>query len=135
MPSGGALSENTRSFDCVRLTPRFAKDEKFGNSGRALARELAEEFPFVHPVLESLAAVDEDDWDLVGELAAQLFVGVYVDFLPAEQASALELDEAFLDDLAQMTALASVDQDLASVRHARSVAFSRQISIVCRVKM
>jgi hypothetical protein len=51
---------------------------------------------FVHAVLEGFAAVDEDYGHFVGELAAELFVGVDVDFLPAEQTAAFELDQASL---------------------------------------
>ena len=94
-----------------------------------LAGQLAQEFALIHVVLEGFAAVDEDDGDFVGELAAELLVGVDIDFLPAEQAAALELDQAFFDDLAEMTALPRVDEDLAGVGHGRSVAFSQQISI------
>ena len=100
----------------------------------SLAGKLAEEFSFIHAVLEGFAAVDEDDRDFVGELATELFVGVDDDFLPAEQASAFEFDQAFLDDLAEMAAFAGVDKDLASVSHGRSLAFSALISIGWCVK-
>ena len=99
-----------------------------------LAGKFAEEFSFVHAVLEGFAAVDKDDRDFVGELAAELFVGVDVDFLPAEEAAAFEFDQAFLDDLTKMAAFAGVDEDLASVSHLRSLAFSERISIGRLVK-
>src|SRR5512133_1523960 len=92
-------------------------------SRRGLTCQFAQEFAFVHAVLEGLAAVDEDDGDLVGELAPELLVGVDIDFLPAEQAAALQLDQAFFHNLAKMAALAGVDEDLPRVSHARSLAF------------
>ena len=79
--------------------------------------ELAQELTFVHAVLEGFAAVDEDDRHLVGELAAKLVVGIDVHFLPAEQAAALELDEAFLDDFAEVATFACIDQNVAGVSH------------------
>jgi hypothetical protein len=93
---------------------RMLSDEK-------LAGELAEEFAFVHAVLEGFAAVDEDHGDFVGELATELFVGVDVDFLPPEQAAALELDEAFLYDFAEVAAFARVHQNVAGVGHQAGV--------------
>ncbi len=105
-----------------------------GETRKIVSWQLAEKFALVHAVLEGFAAVDEDYGHFVGELTAELLVGVDVDFLPAEQASAFEFDEAFLDDLAEVAALASVDEDLASVSHWRSLAFSRRISIGWHVK-
>ena len=54
----------------------------------------------VHAVLKGLAPVNENYRDLVGIEAADLRVGVYVDFPPAEAAALVQLDEALLDDLA-----------------------------------
>jgi hypothetical protein len=72
----------------------------------------------VHTVFEGFAAIDEDDGDLVGELAAELVVGVYVNFLPVEAAPAVELGQGFFDDLAEVAAFAGVDHDLAGIGHA-----------------
>ena len=82
-----------------------------------LAGQLAQELLLVKAVFEGLAAVDEDDGYLVGELAAKLVVGIDVHFLPAEQATALELDEAFLDDFAEVATFACVDQNVAGIGH------------------
>jgi hypothetical protein len=76
----------------------------------------------IHAVFEGFAAVDEDDGDLVGELAAELVVGVDVDFLPGEAATAMEFGEGFFDDLAKVAAFASVEHDLAGLGHAASLA-------------
>ena len=94
-----------------------------------LAGKFAEELSFVQAVFERFASIDEDDGDFVGELAAELFVGIHIDFLPAEHATSLKLDQALFDNLAQMAAFSGVDQYLAGVSHGRSVAFSRQNSI------
>src|ERR1700756_690947 len=106
----GAKIVAKRVGSCERLEDR---------TSRRLAGQLAQKFPLVHAVLEGFAAVDEHDRDFVSELAAQLFVTINVDFLPAEKATALQLDQAFLDDLAKMTTLSGVDQHLAGVGHER----------------
>jgi hypothetical protein len=82
-----------------------------------LAGQFAEELTFVHAVFESFAAVDEDDGDFVVELAAELVVGVDVDFLPDETTAAGEFHDTFLDDFTQVTALAGVDEDFAGDVH------------------
>jgi hypothetical protein len=74
--------------------------------GPVLAGQFAEEFVFVHAVLEGLAAVDEDNGDFIVIEAAKFVVGVHIDFLPLETSVALEFDEAFFDDLAQVAAFA-----------------------------
>ena len=81
------------------------------------AGEFAEEVGFIHAVLEGFAAVDEDDWDFVGEPAAKLVVAVYVDVLPGEAAAAVEFGESLLDDFAEVAAFTGVDHDLAEIRH------------------
>ena len=92
-------------------------------AGLLSVRQFAEEFAFVHVVLESFVAVDEDDRDFVVELAAQLFVGVDVYFTPTETAAAVEFGQSFFDDFAEVAAFARVDDDLAWVGHGRSLAF------------
>jgi hypothetical protein len=93
------------------------------SSGRArkvsLAGEFAEEFALVHAILEGFAAVDEDDGDFIVKLAADFVIGVNVDFTPGEAALAGKLDQAFLDDFAEMASLAGVNHDLAGVWHGR----------------
>jgi hypothetical protein len=83
----------------------------------ASAGEFAEEVGFVHAVLEGFAAVDEDDGDFVGEFSAELFVAVDVDVLPGEAAAAMQFGQGFFDDLAEVTSLAGVDDDLAEFGH------------------
>jgi hypothetical protein len=87
-----------------------------------LAGEFAEEFVFVHAVFEGFAAVDEDDWDFVGELAAELLIGVDVNFLPVEAAAAMEFGQRLLDDLTKVAAFAAVENDLTGVGHGASLA-------------
>ena len=79
--------------------------------------EFAEEVVFVHVILEGFAAVDEDDGDFVGELAAKLFVAVHVYVLPGEAATAMEFGEGLFDDFAEVASFAGVDHDLAETRH------------------
>lgn len=88
---------------------------------RPSASQLAQEFVFVHAVLEGFPAIDEDDWNFVGELTAKLVVAVHVNFLPSEAAAAMEFVQALLDDLAEMTSLARIEDDLPGLRHGASV--------------
>ncbi len=92
-------------------------------SERNLARQAAEKLLFIHAVFEGFAAIDKNDWDLVIKLAAKFRVGVHVNFLPGEAATAREFGETFLDHLAEMTSLARVNDDLPEDSHAWIVAF------------
>ena len=85
------------------------------------AVKFAQKFTLVHAVLEGFAAVDEDDGNFVGELAAQLIVGVDVHVPPGEAATALELGERLFHDLAEVAAFAGVKHDLAGVGHQAGV--------------
>jgi hypothetical protein len=82
----------------------------------------------VHAIFEGFAAVDEDDGDFVGELAAELVVGVDVDFLPDKATAAVEFGERFFDDLAKVAAFASVEHDLTGIGHGASLAEMEQAS-------
>lgn len=99
-----------------------------------LAGKPAQEFTLIHAVLESFATVNEDYRDFVGELTAQQFVGIDIDFLPAEQPPTLQLYQAFLHNLAKMASFAGVNEDLAGVGHCRSVAVSGHFSTYSNVK-
>jgi len=68
-------------------------------------------------VLEGFAAVDEDYGDFVGELAAELVVGVYVDVVPRKAAAAVEFGEGLFDDFAEVAAFAGVEDYLAEFGH------------------
>jgi hypothetical protein len=67
---------------------------------------------FVHAVFEGFAAVDENDGDFVGELAAELVVGVNVDFLQIESAPSMEFGQRLLNNFAQVAAFAGVNHNL-----------------------
>ena len=82
-----------------------------GNLNVSLAGELPQEFLLVHAVLERFAAIDEDDGNLVVVLAAKIGIGVNIHIAPVEAAALMELDEALLDDFAEMTAPAGIDDD------------------------
>ena len=73
-------------------------------------------------VLEGFIAVDEDDGDFVGELAPELIVGVDVNFLQGEAAAAVEFVQSFFYHFAEMTSFTRVDDDVAGLGHAGSVA-------------
>jgi hypothetical protein len=90
----------------------------------SLAGEFAKEFALVHAVFEGFAAVDEDDGDFIVKLAADFVIGIHVDFTPGEAALAGKLDQAFLDDFAEMASLAGVNHDLAGVWHGRDSSVS-----------
>jgi hypothetical protein len=83
-----------------------------------LASQLPEEFLFVHVILEGLPAVDEYDRNFIVELAAQLEIGVNVDFLPDEPSTAGEFGETFLHHFAKMASLAGINDHITSIWHA-----------------
>jgi hypothetical protein len=64
-------------------------EENYGmNRFSRLARQLAQEFRFVHVILERLAAIDKNDWYLVVELSPQFNVTIDINFFPGESAAA-----------------------------------------------
>jgi hypothetical protein len=85
---------------------------------RPLAGQLAEEFLFVHAVLESLATINEDDGNFVVELPAEFGVGVHVNVAPGKATTAREFGEAFFYNLAQMASFTGVNHDVAKLWHA-----------------
>ena len=70
--------------------------------------------PF-HAVFESLAAINENNGNLVGEFPLQFGVGIDVYLTPPKVSLALNLHERVLDDLAEMTILASIDHYIVHV--------------------
>jgi hypothetical protein len=86
-----------------------------------LTGQLTQELSFVHVVLEGFAAVDKNYRNFVVELMPQLMVAIDVNFLPDEPSTAGELIQTFLDDLAKMTPLARIHDDLAGLLHAAIV--------------
>jgi hypothetical protein len=98
-------------------------------SGRpTLTGQLLEEFLFVHAVLEGLAAVDEDDGDLIVVLASKLGVGVDVYLSPVETAALVEFDEALLNDLAEMAPFAGIHDDFRVLHNQCSLAGGNPVS-------
>ena len=85
--------------------------------GVVLAGELAQELALVHAVFEGLAAIDEDYGNFIIELAAEVGVGIDVDFLPGESPAPGEFGQALLDYLTEMTALAGIHHDGATCQH------------------
>jgi hypothetical protein len=83
-----------------------------------LASQLPEEFLLVHVILEGLAAVDKNDRNFVVELAAELEVGIDVNFLPDKPSTAGEFGETFLHHFAKVASLAGIDDDVSSIWHA-----------------
>jgi hypothetical protein len=81
--------------------------------------QFAQKFLFVHAVLKSFAAVDENYGHLVVIEPPDLRVGVYVDFTPGEAATFVELYDALFDDFAQMTSFAGINDDFPGHHHAR----------------
>src|SRR5215469_3835134 len=82
-----------------------------------LTGKLAEKLALVHAVLKGFAAVNEHYGYFVGKLAAQLVVAVDVNFLPVKAAAAFELYQSLLDDLAEVAALARVDDHFSQRQH------------------
>jgi hypothetical protein len=75
----------------------------------SLAGELAQKILFVHVVLKSLVAIDEDYGNFVSVLAAKVMVSVDVDFAPGESSAARQLRQTFLHDFTEMTSFARVN--------------------------
>jgi hypothetical protein len=86
-----------------------------------LARQFSQKFLLVHAVLESFAAVDEDDRNLVVELAAKIGVRINIDLLPGESSTSRELEQTLFDDFTQMAAFAGIDYDAARLWHAGEI--------------
>ena len=83
--------------------------------------EFAKKFLLVQAVLEGFAAVDEHHRNFVIVEAAELAVGIHVDLTQSKAAALVELDEAFLDDLTEMTTLPGIQDDLSGIRHGQKV--------------
>jgi len=109
----------------VRMRSEFStlkgakRNVAVGGAGSCSSAQFAQEFLLVHVVLKRFAAVDEDYGDLVGIAASHFGVGVHVDFPPGEAATLVQLDEALLDDFAEMTSLAGINDDFARGGHSR----------------
>jgi len=95
-------------------------------AGSCLSAQFAQELLLVHVVLKCFAAVDENYRDLVSIAATDFGVGVNIDFPPVEAAALLQFDQALLDDFAEMTSLAGINDDFPSLAHSRSLPVSRQ---------
>src|SRR5262249_24178317 len=78
-----------------------------------LTCQLFQELLLVHAVFERLAAINENDWDLVGELTTQEVVSLDVNFAPTEPSPALKLYQFFFHDFAQVATFAGVHNDFA----------------------
>ena len=94
----------------------------FINARRSLVGESTEKFLFVHTVLERLAPIDKDDRNLVIVLTAEFGIRVDINFVPVKTAAFMEFHEALLDDFAEMTTLAGIDDDVPALHGKRSLA-------------
>ena len=74
--------------------------------------ESLEKLTRVHVVFEGLAAIDEDDGDLVVILPAQFRVGIDIDLAPVEVGLGLQVGEGFGDDFTEVASLAGIDDYL-----------------------
>src|ERR1700746_2337302 len=97
------LPQGTRGTQGTQGTQRTAECRS--------SAQFAQEFLLIHAVLKGFAAVDEDYWHFVIVEAPDFGVGVHVDFSPGEAATLVELDDALLDDFAEMTSLAGINED------------------------
>jgi len=86
-----------------------------------LASQLTQEILFAHTVFEGFSSVDEHNRDFVIELATQFEVRIDIDFPPRKASPARELGETLFHDLAEVTTLAGVDDDVARFWHARRI--------------
>ena len=98
----------------------------------ALAGYLPQKFLLIHVVFECFPAVDHNDRHLVVVTMAEFVTGVHVNLTPSEAAAFVELDEALLDDFAEMTAPAGVNDYLAPRLHREVQCSSREGSFQAR---
>jgi hypothetical protein len=82
-----------------------------------LACQAAKEFLLVHAVFKGLAAINEDDWNLVVEFPAQFGIAIDVHFLPRKAAAPRELGETLFHYLAEVASFARVNHNLAGKLH------------------
>ena len=85
---------------------------------RDSTHQLAQEFLFIHAVLEGLASVDKYYRDFVIKLPPQVAVAIHIHFVPGKPAAARELRQTLLHNFAEVTTLARVNHDLTRLWHA-----------------
>jgi hypothetical protein len=95
----GNIDGKQRSKIALKVADNFRDRE-------ILTSQPPQEFAFIHSVLEGLTPVDEDDWNFVIELPAQLRVAIYIHFLPGKSAAPRELSEAFFYYFAKVATFA-----------------------------
>src|SRR5579862_2968437 len=117
----------------TRWTARKYSLDQLGR--QSAGGELVEEFALVHAVLESFLAVNEDDGNFVGELAAQVVVGIDIDVAPGESAAALQLDERFFHKFAQVTSSPRVHDHLVVPHGADFIRRKLKCGSQCRSKI
>ena len=74
-------------------------------------------------ILEGLTAVDKNHWNFIVELATEIEVAVYINFVPGEASAAGQFREAFLHNFAEMASFSRIHNDAAGLRHARDSSF------------
>jgi hypothetical protein len=92
-----------------------------------LAGEFAKEFALIHVVFEGLVAINKDHRDFVGESAPEFVITFHINFSPRKTTTPLQLGQGFLHDLAEVTPLARINDDLARLRHERSLAMGEAL--------
>jgi hypothetical protein len=114
----------------VELGAQHAANNCSGTQSREriLAYELAQKLLLIHVILEGLAAINEDYWNLVIVLAAKVGVGVNVNLAPGKTAAAGKLGEALFHDFAKMTSLARINDNVSRLRHCAEI-LARRIAI------
>lgn len=113
-----SLSDSAKSFQSREAPQSRTAKELPTTDSRA---EFSQEFLLVHPVLESLPAVDEDNRNFVVVKAPEFRVGVHVHLAPCETAPLVKFGQALLDDLAEMAPLAGIHDNLVALRHGTGV--------------
>ena len=100
------------------LKPRRDSGTRGKPDSSRLTCELAKKFLLVHVILEGFPAVDKNDRDLIVEFAAKFGVPIDIDFAPSEPSASREFGKALLHDLAEVTSLARIDDNLSRLLHA-----------------
>ena len=83
-----------------------------------LAGQLPHKLLLIHPVLESFSPVDEDNWNFVAELPAEVQVHVDINLAPGKAAAAREFRKALFHDFTQVASFPGINDDTAEIWHA-----------------
>lgn len=84
---------------------------------KTLAGESANKILFCHVIFKCLASINKEHRHFVAEFAAEIGVGVHINFAPGEAASAMDFNNTFLHNLTKVASFAGVNDHFSYRRH------------------